>query len=688
MSAVLRIAIASAVLLVTTGRSEAALRAAEFSSRLDGLMKQVAVYDFDGDAATPIALAELARATHGQPDQRRALAERLAALLDSGAPTGAKDLACRQLSLIGTEENVAAVARLLTDEKLSHMARYALERTAGPAAAEALREALGNTQGKLLVGVINSIGTRRDRGAVPLLAKRLADPDRAVAEAAAHALGKIACPSATAALSDALKSASGPVSPALGEACLACAERLDAKGDRDAAATLYDRLRRAQTNRSVHRAATRGAIVVRESIPLLVEQLKGEDAELFGLALGLVRQMPTAGVGAAAATELARLPAERQVRLVQALADRGDAAAGPAVLALAEKGDPAVRVAAILALQRLGNASTAALLIQVAAGEVPELAQAAVSALCGMPDRKLDALLGRSLNDPNAKIRQVAAEVLGQRHAAGAGELLLRTASDPEKRVRLAAIKALGATLALAELDRLAGLVAKAAGPAERSAAEEAMAAASARIADKDDCAGKLVALLPGADAEGKAALLRTLSQVGGSKALGAVSAAVREPSEEIQDVAVRALSNWTSAEAMQAVAALARESSNGKHKILALRGYIRLIGLSDLAPGAKLALAREAMKLAERDDERKLVLGALGGIGGLEALDWALSFLDEPNMKNEAGSTVVAVGGRLWRSDPGPVRAAMLKVLATVENATVKRRAQDIVNRIEGKVK
>jgi HEAT repeat protein len=63
-----------------------------------------------------------------------------------------------------------------------------------PAADEALRNALGQVTGRLLVGVINSIGVRRDPEAIPQLGRLLSDPDPEVAQAAAAALARIRPP--------------------------------------------------------------------------------------------------------------------------------------------------------------------------------------------------------------------------------------------------------------------------------------------------------------------------------------------------------------------------------------------------------------------------------------------------------------------------------------------------------------
>ena len=83
----------------------------------------------------------------------------------------------------------AGLAALLAEKDHSHMARYALERIGAAEAAAALRDALPKLAGALKVGVIGSLGARRDAASVPLLAGLLGNADTAVACSAALALG-------------------------------------------------------------------------------------------------------------------------------------------------------------------------------------------------------------------------------------------------------------------------------------------------------------------------------------------------------------------------------------------------------------------------------------------------------------------------------------------------------------------
>jgi hypothetical protein len=118
----------------------------------------------------------------------------VAVLQDPGASVYAKAKACQRLALIGDGTAVPALALLLADPQLSHYARTALEPMPGRAADEALRGALSKVQGALLIGVITSIGNRRDGNAVAALEKLRHDANVEVGRAADAALARIRPP--------------------------------------------------------------------------------------------------------------------------------------------------------------------------------------------------------------------------------------------------------------------------------------------------------------------------------------------------------------------------------------------------------------------------------------------------------------------------------------------------------------
>ena len=187
-------------------------------------------------------------------------------LTDARSTEFRKAKACQRVGELAAKEAVSALSALLTDEHLSVYARYGLEPIADPSADDALRAALSKLKGKQLIGVINSIGKRRDVKASPALASMIYGPDADVASAAAAAVGSIGAPSSVKELQAALAKTKGMTRMAVADASLVCAERLLAEGKRDQALALYTSLSAPDVPKAARLAAMQGIIREETSI--------------------------------------------------------------------------------------------------------------------------------------------------------------------------------------------------------------------------------------------------------------------------------------------------------------------------------------------------------------------------------------------------------------------------------------
>ena len=190
--------------------------------------------------------------------------QELIAVLSGDAPKSEKALACKSLTIYGSDAAVPELAKLLSDPQLASWARIPLEAIPGPAANEALRDACESLQGNLLIGAINSLGVRRDAGALELLTVQLHSADVRVASAAAAALGQIGNDAASNLLRETLADAQGPLRSSVAEACILCAERRLNDGDFDEAIEIYDEVRSTELPKQRIIEATRGSILARQ----------------------------------------------------------------------------------------------------------------------------------------------------------------------------------------------------------------------------------------------------------------------------------------------------------------------------------------------------------------------------------------------------------------------------------------
>jgi HEAT repeat protein len=176
----------------------------------------------------------------------------LAIVKDAAAPEFKKAKACVRLGELGAKEAIPVLATLL--------ARSGLEPLAGPEADDALRAAMPKLKGNHLIGVINSLGKRRDPKAIPALAKLLSGPDPETARAAAAALGSIGGPQAQKDLQSALPKTNGLVKLAVADAILICAERYLADGKRAEALALFASMSAAEIPKPMRLAAMNAII--------------------------------------------------------------------------------------------------------------------------------------------------------------------------------------------------------------------------------------------------------------------------------------------------------------------------------------------------------------------------------------------------------------------------------------------
>jgi len=617
---------------------------------------------------------------------------KLIAVLKSNAPPQDKAITCKQLAIYGSPAAVPALAALLPDKELSSWARIALEAIPGPAADDALRAAMDKVQGRLLVGVINSIGVRRDAKAVAPLVVRLKDADAEVASAAAAALGRIGGAPAAQALVPMLATAPADVRPSVAEGCILCAERFLADGNRDEAVKLYDTVRKADLPKQKVLEATRGAILARGAagVPLLVEQLKSTDNALFGIGLRTARELAGPEATEAVAAEMSQAASDRQALMLIALADRGDAKALPAVLKVAKTGATHVRMAAMAAIDRFGNASCVPALLEVAIESDADLAQRAKGTLARLAGQDVDADLVARLPQAAGKTRQAVIEVVGQRRIAAALPAIVKCAEDADAGVRGAAIEAIGAMGDDKQVADLVRLLSKAPDSKEQATIEKVLMTLCSRGGPA--CAAHLVPLTRGGESAVRIIALHALACAGGPQALAAVKAAIADKDEAVQDEAMRTLSTWPSmwpddAAAGDALLGLAKSAKKTTHQVLALRGYLNYVHeTKKLSDDERLARISAVLPLATRPEEKRLVISAAGTIGSAGALDILVTLAGDPATSDEACSAILGLLGR--KDLKGVSKQQRQKALQTVveksKNAGVKKKAEDALKAIK----
>ena len=605
----------------------------------------------------------------------------LVAVLNSpDAPAFDKAKACQRLSIIGDESAVPALAGLLADEKLASYARDALEGIPSPHCDAALREALSRLDGERLIGALGSIGVRRDAMAIDLVANLLRSDAPAIAAAAARTLGHIGTPVAADVLQKTLSDATPELRPAVGNACLICAHGLAKLGETDKAVALCDVVEKADLPEHIRLAATSNAILAlgEGGLPRLAEQLKSDDEPRFRLALQAARLLDV-DVSTALMAQFKKQSPARQVLLLIALGDLGNKTVLPMIVEAAKTGEPEVRIEAIRTLAQLGDATVVPVLLAASTQSDERLAGAARSTLAVLDSGEINAAIVDLLKSDDIQTRQMAIDVTAQRKIAAATPTLLELANTTDVTARMAAIKALGST---AQLENLADFIALAITAQDSDAfpvVQSSLKSACVRM-PQEECAEKLTAPMLDASTATKVFLLEQLTSVGGTTALKTVIAAAKSNEEAMQDAATRLLGQWLSADAAPAMLDLAKTLPEGKYKIRALRGYVRIARQLNMTPDERMAVCRNTLALAGRSDDKVLIFEVVRRYPTPEGLSLAASLLSDRGLQQQACSTIVAIADRVAMKAPEQTEKALLQVLKLATDANLKANAEKAI--------
>ncbi|MCX6908108.1 MAG: HEAT repeat domain-containing protein, partial [Verrucomicrobia bacterium] len=597
---------------------------------------------------TLLAAAALALSANASTEQ-----DALAILQDAAATPAAKDAAFLQLKQTGTAKSVPLLASLLADEDRWQWALDALETIPCPEAGKALCAALRSTAGKTKAAVAHALGERRERRAVPELAKLLADADAMLASSAAQAFGRIGGNDAVAALKKARARATVPVRRAITDALLACAAN-----DRGRAPAIYKELSSSKEPDQVHAAAFRGQVLSsgERGVALVCDALKGGDAVLQVAAVPLVRELQGRNATKQFAALLSAATPTVQAALLDALSQRGDPAAAAAVAALPPN------PAAIRALGVLGDASHVPAFAE-ALGGADSQRDAARLALQRLHRGNVGEALAGQLEKSQPKVQVELMQTLARRGERAAVPALLKLAQDDDAKVSVAAIHALRELAGEPHIEALLGLILRAKSDAAREAAQSAFVVVAARSANREAFVEAALKAMQGAEVAARGALLRTAGRIGGPKALAALRAGANDPSGEIRDAAVRTMADHAGVEAMPQLLALARDASSATHRVLALRGYWRLVALAEnLPPQERLKLCADGLAAAQRPDEKRLGLVELGKLPFPAALELAEKLRADAEVKAEAELAASQIKSRMGGAKQKPKASAASK--------------------------
>ena len=652
---------------------------------LDKLLKQVSKYDY-GDSCECLAdLNEKVVESLNSIDTQKIVEQQLINVLKSNATFAAKQFICKELSLIGSENSVSALIKMLENERTLNIALFALQRIHAENVNEQLRFALNAVKDANRIAIINTLGERKDKQAISLLEKGLYSSDPEFAIASAEALGKISGDEAVTVLKSAIAKTSHDVLLAVLDSYLYCADQY--KSELSKALSIYKDVFTSTHAPPLRSAALTGIVRISksQSIETLLKTIREEDFALQSTAISLIRELPEGSNLNSLILEFQGLSPILKIQFLAALTYRNEAAGRELALQVIKDENMALRIAALRSLAILGNENDVLLLAGIAAKSKAAEKESTRQSLSQLKGQDIDKIILSKIPDSDTAVKAELIHSIGSRNIQNAIDLLFATIQDTQRIVRKESYESLSIVAGKNDFNKIIDLLVN---PKYSDNLQNSKSLV-AKVALKDtegDITVNVIAdkLSKVNNFEIKATLLNILGKTGNKKALYILRTNLADNDENVKNAAIKAFTFWPNTEPLNDLLAIVREVDSSVDKLTALRGYIRLIMVDEnLAAEKKVNLYKNAMAYSEKINEQQMIINGLAKIETISAMDILISYLDRAALKLEVQKALLEIAPAVAEIDLKKTRAVLSQIINDSLSDQQRETAKTILSRI-----
>ncbi len=655
-------------------------------STFNELLSKIRTYDYDQSQENLSYLKTFINSALNSAVDLKIFQNSMIAFLESDATFASKQFVCQQLSIIGDEDAVPTLVSMLKDTKTSDIARFALERIPGENVDKALRKELSRTSGLPKIGIINTLGQRRDRKSVKDFGKLLDDTDNQVAEAAIVALGKIADENSAQLLKSVMDKNNEEIRNKALDAYLKCADQMVTDGKGNTASEIYNHVFSQDFPEAIRSATLRGMVTVAgekgEGIILNVIRDNEEQPVLHSAAILLIQELPKSVKMKDFAAELPQLSKSDKIVLLSVLENRGDASALENVRHVALDEDMDVRNAAYKALAALGNESDIDVFLRAATSGERDEREIARENLYRLQGKNVDQTILSKIPKVDNTIKAELVTCIEHRMIANTAPLLMELAKSSNQKIRAASFKSLAAMAEPKHFPEIIKLLKNATTNPDRKRLERALVAVANKFPNNASPSDKILTELNAMEnISAKSSLIKVLGIIGEEHTLPVLQKLLTDKNEDLQTAAIYALSDWPTPATLKDLVDVARSSRNEVHQILALRGYIRLLGLaSNRTMDETINNYLLAMKLAQNVQEKRMVLSGLSELRSIRSLEAIVEHLDDNSLRPEAEVAALKLSRPISWDYPDKAKNVLGTLIESTRNEQVRIEAQELL--------
>lgn len=575
----------------------------------------------------------------------------------------------RQLKLIGKDKTVRAVAGYLNQTELCEPAAFALTSIGTEDARNSLLNALPRAEGSCLTTIIRSLGVLQVTEANAAIIKNINSGNQNLKRVSLAALASIASADSYEPLLSAAKAVGFVYEPSNAtSAFLSYANRLGETGNLTLCTKACDELINscqsvAQLHTKSSALSTYMHFFENDAQAKLLNVFDNNDKPFRHSVLNLVAKSKAASVKAWIKKATKAKP-EQQAEIIEMLGKKGDLSAESFIKKHFKDKSAVVSEASISAYGKLkGKEAIADLTTLLSKGIQPAYT---AKTLMSLVDNKGLDQLAQTLDKAPEKSKSEIITIIGAKSGKQYFDQIYKYTQSTNAAIQSAAYGAMKNTASAKNYDQLLKLLYATDDKDKIKSIQEGIVNAASEIQDKNAQTAPLLAKIE--LTTNIVRITEILPSLGGAKALKAMKNLIRSKNAADSDAAFTALLSWKDEEASNTLYELSKKLTGSKLSS-AITSYVRQIKSSKLPDDQKLLQYRKIMPYATDKKDKQLLVGSLAQVKTFLSLVTAASYLDNPDVKEEATSAVMSIalpGGKKGLSGV-TVRNALNKALSSL---------------------
>lgn len=574
-----------------------------------------------------------------------------------------------QIQIVGKDEAVHDIAKLLTDEDLCDPASNALIQINTATAKEALLNKLLITESTCKYAIVKALGLLRYKEAAGTLNLLTDSNDMILKKLSLYAIANIGDPSSGLVLEKEAALAGYTFNELNATAALfTWAGRMTEEGNIKPVEKLAKNLvKNLHQDNQVHARIAALKLLVsiqnEKALPSLIKASKDKNKVYRVAALELSKLLESDTDKWL--KEMQKANPEVKAEIITMLAQRKfKPAYEPVLEALADK-DARVRLAAIKSIPYFEAPEAVSKLISILNKGDMEEAEAVKSTLLTMPtDKDFSSQLANAMPSLNFSFSKVVIlTVLGDRRMFSENELVLLYATDQDQEVRQAALNALRYLGTKKIRPELFSLLIAAKEEGDIKLIQDAIISSFDRK-ENDQNLQTVLEQFNEVPQEKQYLFYDLIAYIGGKKALQVISREFHNGDTKNKSAALKALSKWNDASASWELLSVARNSADKEVSEEAVNALIRQVSSISLALQNKYLILRSAMELATNPQQKNMILREIAKCKTFPALLYAGQFLSDIDLKSAAGTAVMEIAFSNKDFNGPQVRALLEKTI------------------------